>query len=374
MSNSLNWRVTVETPIHAPCAARFWFQARGAVVPHRRRAVLTMQLLEASGVHLYHGLASLWTEDRGLHWTTPEPQPSLAPRRLDSDLTEVPIDATPFAHRATGKLLLTGATVVLSERLRRHVPGGRSSTFYAVYDEPADTWSEWATLRMPEDPEFAYARAGCTQAVELPGGDILLPIYFGGHDNDANHQATVVRCRFDGLRLSYLNHGNVLRLPIRRGLGEPSLTAWCGNYYLTLRSDESAYVARSPDGLAFEHFEEWKFDDGAPLGSYNTQQHWIAHSGGLFLAYTRRGADNDEVFRHRAPLFLARIDPERLRVLRATETILFPKVGSSEFGNFGVFHLDPHETWATAGRGDAKPGEPNVYIARINWSEPNLVA
>lgn len=371
MSNSLSWCISVETPVHAPAERRFWFQARGAVVPASCRAVLTMQLLEASGLHLYHGLASLWTEDQGRTWTIPKPHPTLTPRRLSDDLSEVPIDATPIAHRASGKLLLTGATVVLSERLQRHAPHGHSSTFYAVYDEMADTWSEWDTLQMPDDPEFAYARAGCSQAVELSDGDLLLPIYFGGHDNDANHKVTVVRCRFDGRKLSYLSHGSVLQLPILRGLGEPSLAHWHGTYYLTMRGDESAYVSCSTDGMTFDRYKEWKFDDGTPLGSYNTQQHWITHSGGLFLVYTRRGANNDEVFRHRAPLFLARVDPERLCVLRSTETVLFPKVGGSEFGNFGVFYLNQDEAWVTAGRGDAKPGEPNVYIARINWSEPN---
>jgi hypothetical protein len=33
-----------------------------------------------------------------------------------------------------------------------------------------------------------------------------------------------------------------------------------------------------------------KHDDGAELGSYNTQQHWLSHGDGLFLMYTRRGA------------------------------------------------------------------------------------
>ncbi len=40
---------------------------------------------------------------------------------------------------------------------------------------------------------------------------------------------------------------------------------------------------------------------------------------GGFLVYTRRGADNDHVFRHRAPLFIAQVDPKRLDVIRASE-------------------------------------------------------
>jgi hypothetical protein len=89
-----------------------------------------------------------------------------------------------------------------------------------------------------------------------------------------------------------------------------------------MRADHSAFVARSDDGLRFELFIEWKFDDGQVLGSYNTQQHWLTHNDTLYLIYTRRGANNDHVMRHRAPLFIAEVDPVRLCVRRATERIL----------------------------------------------------
>ena len=56
----------------------------------------------------------------------------------------------------------------------------------------------------------------------------------------------------------------------------------------------------------------------------NTQQHWLSHRDGLCLIYTRRGANNDHVIRNGAPLFIAGVDPERLRVLRATERVLIP--------------------------------------------------
>lgn len=72
----------------------------------------------------------------------------------------------------------------------------------------------------------------------------------------------------------------------------------------------------------------WTFDDGSELGNYNTQQHWVTHGDSLFLVYTRKGANNDHVFRHRAPLFIAKVDPEKLTVLRATEQILVPERGA----------------------------------------------
>ena len=68
----------------------------------------------------------------------------------------------------------------------------------------------------------------------------------------------------------------------------------------------------------------WAYDDGTPLVTSTTQQHWLAHSDALFLVYTRRGANNDHVFRHRAPLFMAQVDPKRLCIIRDTEQIIVP--------------------------------------------------
>src|SRR5690606_16968702 len=139
---------------------------------------------------------------------------------------------------------------------------------------------------------------------------------------------------FDGKVLRYREHGTELSIDDKtRGLGEPSLTRFDGTYYLTIRNDRRGYVTRSKDGLHFEPIQPWKFDDDKDLGSYNTQQHWVTHSAGLCLVYTRRGANNDHVFRHRAPLFMAQVDPERLRVMRKTERILVPERGA-RLGNF----------------------------------------
>ena len=57
----------------------------------------------------------------------------------------------------------------------------------------------------------------------------------------------------------------------------------------------------SNDGLHYQPIKAWTFGDGSELGSYNTQQHWLAHHEGLFLAYTRRGANNDHIPKALAP-------------------------------------------------------------------------
>jgi len=167
-----------------------------------------------------------------------------------------------------------------------------------------------------------------------------------------------------------------------RGIHEPSLTRYAGRYWLTIRSDDSAFVTTSEDGLNYEPLAEWKFDDGAVLGSYNTQQHWVTHSGGLFLVYTRRGANNDHIFRHRAPLFMARVDPERKVVIRSTERVLLPERGVP-MGNFGANNITPEETWVSVGENmwpyAGKPptdrgAEGALLIARIRWNCPNIAA
>jgi hypothetical protein len=165
-------------------------------------------------------------------------------------------------------------------------------------------------------------------------------------------------------------------IDVERGFVEPSLTQFQGRYYLTIRNDVKGYVAESGDGLNFAPVKEWTFDDGTELGSYNTQQHWVTHSDGLFLVYTRRGADNDHIMRNRAPLFIAQVDTKELHVIRATEQVLIPERGAT-LGNFGAANISQDESWVTVSEGiwnDAmreKGATGATYIARIKWSSPN---
>ena len=54
--------------------------------------------------------------------------------------------------------------------------------------------------------------------------------------------------------------------------------------------------------------------------------------------------------RHRAPLFIAQVDPERLHVIRATERVLVPERGA-ELGNFGAAAITDRESWVTVAEG-----------------------
>lgn len=287
-------------------------------------------------------------------------------------------DTTPQWHPKTGKLLVTGATFLQDLKLHRNPPRGPSETAYAVYDPATSQWGERQKLKMPDERKFYFARAGCTQHIDLPDGDILLPIYFYSKGAEEINYVTVVRCGFDGTTLRYKSHGSELIVDLdakrdRTGLYEPSLTYFGSTYLLTMRADEGAYVSTSDDGLHYSRPKPWRFDDGGILGSYNTQQHWVTHSDGLYLCYTRKGADNDEVFRHRAPLFIAHVDAERLVVERTTEQVLLPNLGKA-FGNFGVCNVSPDETLVVDCLAGAPPGTKSVYLAKIHWSQANRLA
>jgi len=353
-------------------------QARPAIIPNTTSsvpiAVITLQKTERVGTHMYHGLEAMWSHDLGKTWTSPTPLAAVDRVALTNGMLEAPVDMTPQFHQRTGKLLTTGATFVQDPRLHRDVRGAGSATAYTVFDPKNATWSSWSKLAMPAGAKFQFGRAGCTQRVDLPDGDILLPVYFRAPGSDVTH-STVVRCSFDGAELRYREHGSELTVQNddpqkRKGLHEPSLTQFKSRFYLTLRNDERGYVTTSKDGLHFEKPQPWRFDDGTELGSYNTQQHWVTHSDLLFLCYTRRGATNDNVFRHRAPLFIAEVDTERLEVKRSTEQVVLPNLGDA-FGNFGVCNVTANETWVVDCLVNAKPSQPNVFLARIHWAKPN---
>lgn len=352
-----------------------WFHPRAGAMPGKvPTVVLTMQKLNAKRSDVFYPIASLESPDLGRTWTPiAEHTQTLGRRPLGEHLEEGISDFTPKWHAASGKLLATGHTVVYSNDVL--VPVRPRSAVWSVYDPATRAWRPWAKLAMPQEAKFSCGGAGSTQRVDLENGDILLPFYSKGVGERA-HFSTVLRTRFDGETLRYIEHGTELTVSTDRGLGEPSLARFQGRFYLTLRNDRAAYVAVSQDGLHYDPPRKWTFEDGTDLGSYNTQAHWVTRQDALFLVYTRRGANNDNVVRHRAPLFVARIDPARLVVLRATERELVPNKGA-QLGNFAVVDVSEHETWVTTSEGMAAATAPKfgangrVYAARLVWEQSN---
>ncbi len=248
---------------------------------------------------------------------------------------------TPALHEKTGVLLGTGTALGYDlTTTPKAILHDRRATAYAVWDSGA--FKPWRTLTV--DAAYLPGDAGCTQRYDLPCGDILLPVYYG----KPNAHVCVLRCGFDGETLWVKAYGDeIVNTSLKRGFGEPSVTfdAATGRYLLTLRSDEAGWVACSDDGLHYTEPKIWTYDDGRQLENYNTQQHFVTLGTRTYLVYTRRGANNDHVFRHRAPLFLAEIDAAVL--LRDTEIVITPERGA-RLGNFGVTQLSEHEAWVIA--------------------------
>ncbi len=369
-----------------------WFQPRAASLPDGR-IIITMTKSALWGSDIFLGIYYSISKDTGKSWSEPKLISNLKMKELPDGYKETPVDFQCKYHEPSGMLLCTGGTTCYEpgEKGADSTDGSHPRYFaYNAFDPKTNEWSNWQRVEMPDENQFYWCIASCCQRVDLDNGDILQPVYgisrdeIKGDSGTACRYATVVRCRFDGEKLKYIEHGDILSTDVPRGFCEPSLTRFGDYFYLTLRNDVKGYVTRSKDGLHFEEPIPWRFDDGAELGSYNTQQHWVTHSEGLFLSYTRRGAKNDEVFRHRAPLFFARVDPEKMQVIRGTEKAIVPNNGA-QLGNFGTANISKDESWVITSegmQGDAKDpynlelteqrGANNrVYIARIKWDKPN---
>ncbi len=389
---TLNYTLKLDVAFEGCDRQTEWFQPRVAMLPDGR-AVLTMTKAALWGSDIFLGIYYSISDDIGKTWPKPELISNLVMKDLPDGYKEAPADFQGEYHKASGKALFTGGTACYEpgERGRGSTDESHPRYFaYNAFDPKTNKWSDWQRVEMPDENQFYWGIASCCQRVDLDNGDILQPIYgiskegIKGNSWTACYYAAVVRCRFDGSELKYVEHGDILSIDVPRGFCEPSLTRFGDYFYLTLRNDVRGYVARSKDGLHFEEPIPWQFDDGGELGSYNTQQHWITHSDGLFLSYTRRGADNDEVIRNRAPLFLAEVDTEKMRVIRETERAVVPNNGA-QLGNFGTANISGDESWVVTSegmQGDAKDpynleltekrgANARVYIARIKWDRPN---
>lgn len=391
-----------------------WSHARtgichGALPDGGPRAVMTVTTIENVGWDVYKGVYTITSDDGGETWSEAEYSEGLAPRSLIMGNVEYPIavaDMTPGWHAKTKSVLNTGHTVLYNPGWKNPVTKREirvRGTVYSGYDSENNTWAPWDTLniphtphpkgvrtvraylnRQPGDPEpeycwpFYYEGAGSCQRYDEKDGTILLPTYFVPRWKESS--AMVMRCSWDGKKLEFIEHGDEIEVKNpkerARGMHEPSITKFGDRYFLTLRNDIRGYVARSNDGLHYGSYQPWCFDDGEELGNYNTQQHWISHSDGLFLCYTRRGLNNDHVFRHRAPLLMAQVDPDRLCVIRETEKAIVPNRGA-RLGNFGTTHFSPRQSWVTNAewmhnQSCAKYGsDGSIFVTRIQWEKEN---
>lgn len=361
--------------------SKSWFHPRCCMVPlpdGGKRALMTMQVISGSD---YFGPVH-WTtsDDLGQTWTEPQPIPALGrfPVKDHPGLQQGVCDVVPEYHATTKSVLALGHVVFYrGERFSRQDQLARFP-IYAV-QRTDGSWSEARKLEWDDPRASTIYTNNCGQRVCLPDGEVMMSFTYG--TGEKPRLVSGVRCSFDGNELKVKEVGSPLENSAGRGLLEPSVTTYQGKFYLTIRAeDDRGYVAVSDDGLNYAKQRAWTWDDGTPLTMSTTQQHWLTHSDGLFLVYTRKDPSNLNVIRWRAPLYLAQVDPERLVLLKETEQIVHPLQGDGVnaadrvpmMGNFHVTNVSPEESWVTVGSWVPKHGAiGETLLGRIQWTKPN---
>lgn len=343
--------------------------------------IALMNLQEIGGSDYFGQVHWSTSDDLGKTWSEPQPIPALGrdpiPGRTD-DLRAAVCDVTPQYHPPTGTVIALGHVVFYkgayfarNEQLAR----------YPVYVTRSNdgTWSPRRILEW-DDPRGSHIYSNnCGQRVILANGDVQMSFTFGPK---ADHRMVAgVHASFDGQLLRVKEVGPPLLNPKGRGLLEPSVTQFEDRFWITIRAEDNrGYVSVSDDGLNWEEKRPWAWDDGTPLEMSTTQQHWLTHSDGLFLVYTRKDKSNTGVIRWRSPLWVAQLDTEKRCLIRKTEQVVLPLVGDGVndpdevalMGNFDVTNVSPDESWVTVGEWMPRNGyRGDVLLARIKWSSPN---
>ena len=358
-----------------------WFHPRACRMPDGK---VLMNLQEIGGSDYFGHVHWSESSDLGNTWTTPEPIAALArdPVKGHEGLMAGVCDVTPQYHPNTGTVLALGHVVFYrgayfarNEQLSRY-------PVYAVRQKDG-SWAKRKILKW-DDPRTDYIYSNnCGQRVVMPNGDIMMSFTFGS--TAKNRMVAGVRCTFDGEELKVAEVGKPLEHKVGRGLLEPSVTRFNDRFYMTIRAEDGrGYVAMSDDGVNYEGKTAWAWEDGTPLGMSTTQQHWLTHSDGLFLVYTRWEPSNVNVTRWRSPLWVAQVHTEKRCLIRDTERVVLPMMGDGVntpddvalMGNFNITNVTPDESWVTVGEWmPRRKARGDMLLARIRWSKPNrLVA
>ncbi len=302
-----------------------------------------------------------------------QPFPAELTSRYDNDGYEWVPGFTWKYHRQSDKWLGIGVLLRHKDKqLSNHLE--HLEITYSVYDGNTNSFSDWKSFRInidgQENPCVAYG-----QRVDLPNGDILLPFATIKELSGWNsiRWCGAAYCVFDGKKLKSVKVSELFTNPVPRGFVEPSMAFYNGHYFMTLRAQDGfGHVATSTDGMNWSEPQPWRWDDGTPIDMNQTMTRFISHSDGLFLVYTRITQDNDNVFRNRAPLFIARINTKTKSLFRNSEKIIFPNKGMP-IGNFHVYNVSPRESWVAVPEWDrtGKDIPCDILLGRIIWDRRN---
>ena len=360
-----------------------WFHPRACVIPGSAgssRVLMTMQ--EISGSDYFGQVHWTASDDLGKTWSEPEPIPAFD--RFDvpehGGLKVGTCDVVPEYHPQTKTTLALGHCVFYrGNRFSRNDQLARYPV-YSVRDEKGH-WSDLQKLEWDDPRGGSIYSNNCGQRVVDENGEIVMSFTFG--PKPTNRMVAGVRSEFDGKTLRIKEAGPPLKLNVKRGLLEPSVTFYRDRYYMTIRAEDgNGYVSSSEDGLNYLPQTPWKWDNGEPIGMSTTQQHWLTHSDGLFLVYTRKDEHNANVIRWRSPLFVSQVDPDKRVLIKDTERVVLPLVGDGVndpdgvalMGNFHVVNASPEQSWVTVGEWLPRKGaNGDVLLGRILWEKRNTL-
>jgi len=295
--------------------------------------------------------------DEGRTWTRPAPIPAFASEEFSEIGIRVAVcDTRPFTSPVDGTVFVFGCTVHYSPKgnvcWQKDFDKSRVPKELAVYAtwRPESGWSERKTLVLP-GWEDDY-RTAATQLAFMPDGNVMIPIYltvshgiYCGFPSQF-YGATAPVYRQNGDRLESVKTARIFTNPVGRGCMEPSAVRLAdGSYALTIRTEDgNMYVATSHDGYEWGDARPWRFDDGTPLETSSTQQHWVRIGAKDFLVFTMKFNGNNSLFRYRAPLLIAEAMPQEATLLRGTLDTVFPRRTQNGveafYGNFHCTQLD----------------------------------
>lgn len=188
------------------------------------------------------------------------------------------------------------------------------------------------------------------------------------------HSVQTLAAKLDGERIVPWYLSNAWSNHQARGLLEPQIAEYEGRYYMTVRAeDKRGYVLVSEDnGRTWSCPAPWRWDCGEEILMHTTMTKLLSHSDGLVLVYTRIRDDNANVFRNRAPLHCADLDPRTLTLRRSTERILVSNKGLP-VGNFWVWPIDQQQSYVVVAEWprDGRNKNGDTWLAKIYWKRPN---
>ncbi len=317
------------------------------VIPHIMcdggdNAYMFYTMLNLSGSDVFHDTCVCASHDGGRTFGEPRVVPTV--EYTENGIRTIWCYSALHYHRKTGKWLCFGQTQHYKDDKHPIVTNGISHNepYLVMFDPDSMSFGELIPIPFPVRTLGIVPHG---QIIEYENGELLVSFYYTTLEC-TRAIARTVRYAFDGQSLTMVKAGEPLVADEShvRGYCEPSVAAFDGKYYMTIRTDEQGLLAVSEDGYTFSAPQPWRYDDGSILPNYNTQHRWVRFADGLFLVYTRRGAHNDHVFRHRAPLFMARFDEDRQCLIRKSEIIAVPEMGA-RLGNFGVVDVNGREAW-----------------------------